>query len=244
MSSTRIVADKVHVDFPIYGARNRSFKNAVLRAATGGMIAEDAARHVVVKALNDVSFELREGDRVGIVGHNGSGKSTLLRVLAGAYEPVSGTIEVQGQVASMLNITLGLDYEATGYENIFLRGVIMGYTPKEIEPLVDEIVAFSELGDYIDMPMRTYSSGMSVRLAFAVSTCVKADILLMDEWLSVGDEGFKVKARERLSKLVDEAKILVLASHEESLIRANCNKIMRLSHGELTSFEATSPSPR
>ena len=162
------------------------------------MIAEDAARHVVVKALNDVSFELREGDRVGIVGHNGSGKSTLLRVLAGAYEPVSGTIEVQGQVASMLNITLGLDYEATGYENIFLRGVIMGYTPKEIEPLVDEIVAFSELGDYIDMPMRTYSSGMSVRLAFAVSTCVKADILLMDEWLSVGDEGFKVKARERL----------------------------------------------
>jgi len=238
MSTARIVADNVHVDFPIYGARNRSFKNAVLRAATGGLIAEDAARHVVVKALNGVSFELHEGDRVGVIGHNGSGKSTLLRVLAGAYEPVAGTMLVEGQVASMLNITLGLDYEATGYENIFLRGVIMGYRPKDIEPLVDEIVAFSELGDYIDMPMRTYSSGMAMRLAFAISTYVSAEILLMDEWLSVGDAEFSEKARARLNELVGKAKILVLASHDESLIRSNCNKIMRLSHGQLTSFEA------
>jgi len=238
MSTARIVADNVHVEFPIYGARNRSFKNAVLRAATGGLIAEDAARHVVVKALNGVSFELHEGDRVGVIGHNGSGKSTLLRVLAGAYEPVAGTMLVEGQVASMLNITLGLDYEATGYENIFLRAVIMGYRPKDIEPLVDEIVAFSELGDYIDMPMRTYSSGMSMRLAFAVSTYVSAEILLMDEWLSVGDAEFSEKARARLNELVGKAKILVLASHDESLIRSNCNKIMRLSHGQLTSFEA------
>jgi len=238
MSTARIVADNVHVDFPIYGARNRSFKNAVLRAATGGLIAEDAARHVVVKALNGVSFELHEGDRVGVIGHNGSGKSTLLRVLVGAYEPVAGTMLVEGQVASMLNITLGLDYEATGYENIFLRGVIMGYRPKDIEPLVDEIVAFSELGDYIDMPMRTYSSGMAMRLAFAISTYVSAEILLMDEWLSVGDAEFSEKARARLNELVGKAKILVLASHDESLIRSNCNKIMRLSHGQLTSFEA------
>ena len=208
-----------------------------MRAATGGLIAEDSAHHLVVQAVSGVSFELREGDRIGLVGHNGSGKSTLLRVLAGAYEPVAGSVEVEGKIASMLNITLGMDYEATGYENILIRAAIMGFKPKQIEPLVDEIVAFSGLGNYIDMPMRTYSSGMAVRLAFAVSTCVTADILLMDEWLSVGDESFQVKARERLRNLVDQAKILVLASHDESLIRSNCNKIMRLSHGKLISFE-------
>jgi len=150
---------------------------------------------------------------------------------------VAGTVEVDGRVASMLNIQLGMDTEATGYENIYLRGVVMGFRPIEIKPLVDEIVAFSELGDYIHMPMRTYSSGMAMRLAFSVSTCVSAEILLMDEWLSVGDAEFSEKARKRLNDLVGQAKILVLASHDESLIRANCNKIMRLSHGNLTSTE-------
>ena len=243
MPRAHIILNDVHVDFPIYGARHRSFKNTVLRAATGGMIAEDAGKHVTVKALDGVSFELREGDRLGIVGHNGSGKSTLLRVLAGAYEPVAGRVDIRGRVASMLDITLGLDYEATGYENIHLRGVIMGFTPRQIGALVDEIAAFSELGDYLDMPMRTYSSGMGLRLAFAVSTCVRADILLMDEWLSVGDEAFKRKAQDRLAKLVNEAKILVLASHEESLIRSNCNKLMRLSHGQVVSFESIEAEP-
>jgi len=232
-----IVADGLFVDFPIYGTNSRSFKKALFRAATGGLIARDAADRVVIRALNGVSFELRDGDRVGLVGHNGSGKSTLLRVLAGAYEPVGGAVLVEGRIASMLNIHLGMDAEATGYENIFLRGVVMGFRPSEMKPLVDEIIAFSELGDYIHMPMRTYSSGMAMRLAFAVSTCVSAEILLMDEWLSVGDAEFSGKARTRLNNVVGQAKILVLASHDESLIRANCNKIMRLSHGELTSTE-------
>jgi lipopolysaccharide transport system ATP-binding protein len=237
-SHARISVHDLHVEFPIYGGRSRSLKNTVLRAATGGLIAEDASHRIVVKALNGVSFDLREGDRVGLVGHNGSGKSTLLRVLVGAYEPVSGKVEVDGRIASMLNITLGMDYEATGYENILIRGVIMGFTPKQIAPLIDEIVAFSELGDYIDMPMRTYSSGMAMRLAFAVSTCVTADILLMDEWLSTGDEAFSAKAKLRLKNLLDQAKILVLASHDENLIKSNCNRILRLSHGEVVSFEA------
>jgi len=231
-----ISVQDVSVDFPIYGAQSRSFKKALFRAATGGMIARDHDR-IVVRALDGVSFELRDGDRIGLVGHNGSGKSTLLRVLSGAYEPVRGTVNVEGRIASMLNISLGMDNEATGYENIFLRGIVMGFRPREIEPLVDEIVAFSELGDYIHMPMRTYSSGMAMRLAFAVSTCVSAEILLMDEWLSVGDAEFSEKAKDRLNNVVGQAKILVLASHDESLIEANCNKIMRLSHGELTSTE-------
>jgi homopolymeric O-antigen transport system ATP-binding protein len=236
MTHAHILARDLHVEFPIYGGKSRSLKNTVLRAATGGLIAEDAAHRIVVKALDGVSFELCDGDRVGLIGHNGSGKSTLLRVLAGAYEPISGSVEVEGRVASMLNITLGMDFEATGYENVLIRAMIMGFKPSEIEPLVDDIVSFSELGNYIDMPMRTYSSGMAVRLAFAVSTCVTADILLMDEWLAVGDDAFKSKAQERLHSLINKAKIMVLASHDESLIKSNCNKIMRLSHGELTAF--------
>lgn len=232
-----IIARDVHIIFPIYGAGSRSLKKTMVRAATGGLIARDAADHVVVRALNGVSFELRDGDRVGLVGHNGSGKSTLLRALVGAYEPALGTISVEGRIASMLNIWLGIDLEATGHENIFLRGLVMGFRPREIEPLVDEIIEFSELGDYIHMPMRTYSSGMAMRLAFAISTCVSADILLMDEWLSVGDHDFSEKAKARLAALVQGAKIMVLASHDESLIRTNCNKIMHLSHGELTSIE-------
>ena len=233
----RIYAQDLCVEFPIFETKGRSLKNKVLRAATGGLIARDTAHHIVVRALDGVSFDLRDGDRVGLVGHNGSGKSTLLRVIAGAYEPVRGTIEVEGRVASMLNIWLGIDHEATGYENIFMRGAIMGFRPKDIRPLVDEIVSFSELGDYIDMPMRTYSSGMAMRLAFAISTCMSVDILLLDEWLSVGDKEFEIKAQKRLNELIGRAKILVLASHNEVTIQANCNKIARLSHGVVTALE-------
>lgn len=233
----RITATDVHVEFPVYDVRNRSLKSSVLRAATGGLIAQDADRHVLVKALDGVSFELKDGDRVGLIGHNGSGKSTLLRVLAGAFEPVRGRVVVEGRVASMLNIWVGMDQEASGYENIYLRSVIMGFRPRQIRRLVDEIVEFSGLGEYIDMPIRTYSSGMAVRLAFAISTCVAADILLMDEWLSVGDEAFAAKVHARFHDMVGKAKILVLASHDENMIRSNCNMLLRLSQGRIDSLE-------
>jgi len=233
-----IVARNLVVEFPMYWGRSRSLKNTFIRAATGGLLARDAADRVVIQALNDISFEFREGDRVGIVGHNGSGKSTLLRTIAGAYEPVSGTIDVTGKLATMLSITLGMDTESTGYENIFLRAIIMGLTRREIEPLVDEICEFAELGDYIHMPMRAYSSGMSMRLAFAISTCIPADIILMDEWMSVGDAEFSRKSQARLQAMVDQARILILASHDEHLIRKNCNKIMHLDHGKLVNLES------
>ncbi|MFZ4542305.1 MAG: ABC transporter ATP-binding protein [Rickettsiales bacterium] len=226
------------VEFPIYGGKSRSLKNTFIRAATGGLLARDAADRVVIKALNNVSFEFREGDRVGIIGHNGSGKSTLLRTIAGAYEPISGSIDVTGRLATMLSITLGMDTESTGYENIFLRALIMGLTRKQIEPLVGEICEFSELGDYIDMPMRTYSSGMAMRLAFAISTSIPADIVLMDEWMSVGDAEFSGKAQARLRTMLDKARILFLASHDEQLIHRNCNKIMHLDHGEIVRLES------
>lgn len=233
-----VSANNVVVDFPIYEAKTRSLKSTFLNAATGGRLARDAGERVVIRALNDVSFEFNERDRVGIVGHNGSGKTTLLRVVVGAYEPVRGSINVVGRVASMLSITVGMDMEATGYENIFLRAAIMGLKPKQTESLVDEICEFAGLGDYIQMPVRTYSTGMSMRLAFAISTSVAADIIVMDEWLSAGDHAFSEKAQTRLARLVDQAKILVLASHDEQLIRKNCNKILHLDHGDLVKFAA------
>jgi lipopolysaccharide transport system ATP-binding protein len=233
---SRISARDITVEFPIYEASGRSFKSALVKAATGGLLSIDSHQHVMVRALNCLSFELRDGDRIGLVGHNGSGKSTLLRVLAGAYEPVSGAIEVEGRVASMLNVWLGMIIDATGHENIYLRCAIMGLKPREIAAVVDDIVEFSEIGDYIHMPLRTYSSGMQMRLAFAVATCVAADIVLMDEWLSAGDASFATKAQERLNRLLDRAGIFVVATHDESLIKRTCNKIMRLEHGDLVEF--------
>jgi lipopolysaccharide transport system ATP-binding protein len=230
---SRILAHNLVVDFPIYGGKSRSLKHRFIRTATGGAFAKDAADRVVVRALDHLTFDWKEGQRVGLVGHNGSGKTTLLRVIAGIYEPVAGALEVQGRVASMLSISLGMDPEASGYENIFLRGVTMGLTRRQIEAIVDDVCEFSELGDYIEMPMRTYSSGMIMRLAFAISTSVKADIILMDEWLSVGDASFTEKANKRLKGLVDQAKILVLASHSKDVIEANCSVVVHLDHGRL-----------
>ncbi len=237
---SKVVATDVVVEFPIYGAQSRSLKNTFIRAATGGILARDAADRVVVRAINNVSFSFGEGDRVGIVGHNGSGKSTLLRVIAGAYEPTSGEINVQGKLSSMLSIAVGMEAEATGLENIYLRGIVMGLKPKEIAAMVDGIAEFSELGDYLHMPLRTYSSGMYMRLAFAISTSVPADIIVMDEWLSVGDTSFYEKAQQRLKDMIDRSKILFLASHDEKLIRKNCNALIRLNHGEMTGLERLS----
>ncbi|HXM81117.1 MAG TPA: ABC transporter ATP-binding protein [Burkholderiales bacterium] len=236
-----IRARDIVVQFVVYGLASRSLKKSLIRAATGGALARDAGDRVVVKALDRVSLEIREGERIGLMGHNGSGKTTLLRVLAGAYEPIAGDFEIRGSVVSMLSVTLGMDPDATGLENIFLRGAVMGLSRKYIEQIVDEIAAFAELGDYIYMPLRTYSSGMSMRLAFATATAVSSDIILMDEWLSVGDADFSSKAQARLNQLVSNAKIVVLASHDASLLTQNCTRIVRLDHGRIVEDRQLSP---
>ena len=180
-----------------------------------------------------MNFTLSEGDRLGLMGHNGSGKSTLLRVLAGVYEPTSGYLDVRGRIASLLDISVGMDPEASGIENIYLRGLLLGLGKEEIRQKIEEIVDFSELGDFIDLPVRTYSSGMSMRLAFSIATCVEADILLMDEWLSVGDADFVKKAEERLKSLVRKTPILVMASHSPEVIREVCTRVIRLEGGRV-----------
>lgn len=228
-----IKAENVVVDFPIYNASHRSLKTAVLRATTGGRIGRDSGNRVIVRAIDHVSFEIRDGDRVGLVGQNGSGKTTLLRVLSGIYEPQGGLLEVRGRAATLLDLNLGIDPEATGYDNIIFRGIMAGLHPRTIKARIDEIAEFTELGDYLEMPVRTYSSGMQVRLAFAVATSVEADILLMDEWLSVGDAEFSRKATQRLEALVNRTPILVVASHDPKLINRICNRVFRLEHGKV-----------
>lgn len=227
-----IVFEHVNIDFPIYNSKNRSLKNKVMQAATGGKVSF-GAEGTVIRSLEDVSFEIREGERVGLIGHNGAGKSTLLRALSNVYAPTSGRAEIVGEIGSLVDIGLGIDGEATGRENIFIRGALLGLRRKEIERQFDEIVEFSELGEFINMPVRTYSSGMHLRLAFAVATIIRPEILLMDEWLSVGDAAFNEKAEKRLSELVQSSSILVIASHSRELIEKTCTRVMWFEHGRI-----------
>jgi lipopolysaccharide transport system ATP-binding protein len=228
-----IQLENVSIDIPVYNANARSLKKRLIKVATGGELGSDSSGRVVVRALEGLNLSLKDGDRVGLIGHNGAGKSTMLRLLSGVYEPSSGSARIQGEVGSLIDISLGIDHEATGRENIYIRGGILGLSKSEITRRLDEIVEFSELGGFIDMPLRTYSSGMHLRLAFAVSTIVRPEILLMDEWLSVGDESFKRKAEQRMTELVQATNILVIASHSRDLIRHTCNRVIWLEHGKV-----------
>jgi lipopolysaccharide transport system ATP-binding protein len=233
MVSPKIVGHGVVVDFPVFNNSHRSFKKAFMRATTGGYFSRDAGNLVVVRALDNLDFDFREGDRIGLVGHNGSGKTTLLRVLSGVFEPIRGHVDVIGRVNSILDISMGFDPDATGLENIFLRGVMSGRRRREIAAQVDEIADFSELGDYLNLPVRTYSSGMLLRLAFAISTCIESEILLLDEWLTVGDSEFSAKASKRLQDMANRASILIVASHDSQLVDRVCNRVLRLDHGRI-----------
>ena len=223
----------VTIDVPVFNTKARFFAAKLIDIATGGRLTKDHDGHVLVRAIEDVSFEAKSGERIGLVGHNGAGKSTLLRVLSGAYHPVYGTADIQGSVGSLIDISLGINPEATGLENIFIRGSILGLSKQPIQSRLDDIIEFSELGNYIHLPVRTYSSGMHLRLAFAVATEISPDILLMDEWLSVGDEEFKAKAEERLLRVVESTNILFLASHSRDLLEKTCNRVIWLEHGRV-----------
>lgn len=228
----RIQLTNACVEFPVFGAHAASLKQTLAAAATGGRIGSETGL-TVIQALRDVSLDLRDGDRLGVMGHNGAGKSTLLRTLAGAYPPTRGTYVREGRIASLIDPMLGIEFDATGYENITLRGLMMGLRSGEIKQLTPDIADFSGLGDYLDMPVRTYSTGMMMRLGFSIATAVRADILLMDEWLSVGDAEFQHQAEERLRHIVNNTGILVLASHSSQLVERECSCIVELTHGVL-----------
>ncbi len=229
------------VNFPIYGAGSASLKKTLAASVTGGRFGKETGVNVV-EALGGINLELKNGDRLGLIGHNGAGKSTLLRTLAGVYEPSSGEFVREGSVASLIDPSLGIEGDATGVENIMLRGLVMGMSKKEVDDLTPGICEFSGLGEYVNMPVRTYSTGMMMRLAFAISTSVKADILLMDEWLSVGDAEFTEKAEKRMREVVSNSGILVLASHSPDLIRKECNRVIHLEHGRIIDAYAIEPT--
>ncbi|HCM6245112.1 TPA: ABC transporter ATP-binding protein [Klebsiella quasipneumoniae subsp. similipneumoniae] len=220
------------LDFPIFDAASRSIKKNFIGLATGGTVGEQNGR-VVVSALSNLNFEINDGERVGLIGHNGAGKTTLLRMFSKVYYPTAGKVTIEGDIGSLISISLGINPEFTGRENIYIRGALLGLRKKDINSKIDEIINFTDLGDFIDMPVRTYSSGMQMRLGFSVSTIFTPEILLMDEWLSVGDEGFKDKAERRLSDIISSTKILILASHSYELLKTNCTRILWLEHGSI-----------
>ena len=223
------------VEFAIFGANARSLKNKILSQATGGRVMSGARDIVTVRAIDGISLEINDGDRVGLIGHNGSGKTTLLRVLAGIYKPNGGAITIEGRVGALLHPSAGMDPESTGIENIYLRGYMMGMSRREITAKLDDIAEFTELGGFLELPLRTYSAGMFARLAFAVSTAAQSDILLIDEGLGAGDAEFQKKVKLRIESIFNRTPIAILASHSEAMIAEFCTRRVQMEHGALKS---------
>ncbi len=225
----------VSLDIPIYDVGASSLRKMVLSKTVGGRFAE-AGNHINVHALKKVSFEAKDGDRIALVGTNGSGKSTLLRVMSHVYTATSGTVSINGQVSPMFDATLGMTMDATGYENIRICGRLWGLSSSQIEGSIEDIVNFTELGDYLDVPVRTYSTGMMLRLAFAIATVRDPEILLLDETIGVGDAAFFEKAFSRLKGVIARSRIIFVASHADGILRLLCNKAIWLHQGELVEF--------
>lgn len=226
-----IQLENVSLNFPIYGFGSRSLKKGLLESFTTGGLLKFTNSIVTVEALKDISLSIRDGDRIALIGHNGSGKSTMLRVLAGIYEPQRGRMQVNGRVGSILDTPLGMDHEASGYENIKIRSMLLRLSRKQMRALIPSIEDFTQLGSFLKMPVRTYSAGMLVRLTFALSTMLIPDILLIDEVIGVGDSAFIEKAQSRLEQLVYRSRILIVASHSTQELKRFCNKALWLEHG-------------
>lgn len=232
IGTARIDVSGISVFFPLYHGGSRSLKKTVIAAASS-RLGQDSQNRVVVQALRDITFTLTSGDRLGLIGSNGAGKTSLLRTLAGIYEPVMGRLRVQGSLNALLDPNLGMNPDLTGRENIRLRGQYNGLPTSVLKRLEDDVAEFAELGDFLDLPVRIYSSGMVVRLAFALATAIRPQILLMDEWFLAGDASFIEKARLRLEDMVRGAEILVLSTHLEDAVRDWCTRAIWLEQGRI-----------
>ncbi len=228
----KLLVENVSVSFPLYHGESRSLKKTIFAAASGRM-GQDSKHRMTVEALRDVSFSLKTGDRLGFIGSNGAGKTTLLRTMAGIYEPITGRMVIEGAVTALLDPGQGMNFELTGNENIRLRALFGGYSDERIKQLEADVAQFSELGDFLSLPVRTYSSGMVVRLGFALATAIHPQILLMDEWILAGDAAFLGKARERLETMVGSAEILVLSSHAPAILMQWCNRLIWMEGGRV-----------
>ena len=230
----KIQLKDVSVDYPIQHLQNRSFIGAMKDATVGGTIKN--GKTVYIRALDGISFELNDGDRLGLLGRNGAGKTTLLKTMAGILPPVEGRVRVEGRISPLISMMLGLDSEASGYENIRIRGRLMGFSDEQIEAITAEVAEFTELEDYLHLPLKTYSSGMRARLTFGASTAFKPEILILDEWLGTGDLEFRNKAAKHLLSLIDSAGIFVFATHSRDLHKRISNKGAVLNKGKVLFF--------
>lgn len=225
--------ENITLEYPVYNYSSLSLKSALISTLRStGAISRMGASSVKVKSLDDVTLRVRPNDRVAIIGGNGAGKTSLLKVISGIYDPSSGNRRVHGHVTTLLGTGFGLDDEATGYHNIILGGIALGYSRAEMVEAYDEIAEFTELGDFLNMPLRTYSAGMRAQLAFAIATCKKPEILLIDEGIGAGDAHFVKKANDRVEEFVGSSSILVMASHTEELLEQFCNKCLYLQGGK------------
>ncbi|MFT8353133.1 MAG: ABC transporter ATP-binding protein [Gluconobacter japonicus] len=235
-----IAIDRLQIDFPLYHGQSRSLKKHVgnkissLRPGSpAAHLMQDGRERTVVSVLRDVSFVLKSGERLGLIGRNGAGKTTLLRAMAGIYEPVGGRVRLEGSIGTLLDASLGMNMELTGRENIRLYGLHAGLSKAEISQIDQDVQDFADLGSYMDMPVKTYSSGMTVRLAFGLATAMKPQILLMDEWFLAGDGAFMNKAQERLEAMVQHADVLVISTHQPDVMRKWCTRVIWLEDGRI-----------
>ena len=229
---TYVRIHQASVDMPVFNSRSLSIKNTIGRALTGGRIIDNHGI-VTVRALDRIELRLETGDRVALIGHNGAGKSTLLRLIAGIYRPDSGFVEVEGRIGALLAMHLGMEPDFTGRENMMLTAASLGLSHEESLAIVPEVAEFCELGDFLDLPIQTYSTGMLARLAFGIHTSIAHDIMLVDEVIGAGDMGFHDKVRGRLEQLISRARILVLASHADDVLRRYCTKGIVMAGGRI-----------
>ena len=234
----QIKLENLSLAYPIFGSNARSLKSSLINVATGGKL-KKIHGSMMVEALQGLTFELNSGDRLGLIGHNGAGKTTLLKVLGQIYTPSEGKLHIEGKTNALFDIAMGFDVEATGYENIALRGLLLGLSKREIAALIPIVEEFAELGEFIKMPIKTYSSGMIVRLAFGIISNTPAEILLIDEAVNVGDTNFREKAKHRLTQLIHQSDILVLSTHELEIMQQFCNKVLWLEHGKVKKLGPT-----
>lgn len=235
---TSIQVRGVVIDIPIFDSTARSARTTAFHSI-GGALGKRAGNIFTIRALDGIDLDLGNGDRIGVIGHNGAGKTTLLRLLAGIYEPTAGSVKIHGRIAAMFDVGLGMNYDATGYDNIRLMGLYLGMSLSEIEKKVADIIQFSELGDFLDLPVRTYSQGMLARLSFSLATSVDAEILIIDEGIAAGDAAFMSKASNRLLAMIERSNILVIASHSMDLIKKHCSQCVFMEHGRIVKFGPT-----
>ena len=231
--------ENVSVSFPIFNVKTQSLKNKIIKSVMGNIISNNQDKVVHIDALKNINIKIESGERIGVIGGNGSGKSTFLRLCSRIYKPSTGSIDIKGDISSLINVNVGIDPESTGRENIKLRLIMLGYNNNQINELLNQIIEFTELNQFIEFPFYTYSTGMQMRLAFATSVFIKPEILIMDEWLATGDKDFQEKAEKKLNNIIENSKILILASHSKDLILKTCTRVIWLENGVIKKYGNT-----